>query len=93
MECAQAGLGFGENRSIALLLREGDQADGVLDLLRERVASGDGGIEPRALAHHAPGARGIAPELGLLRLPVQPGEFGAGGIQVKDASSAVRATA
>ena len=57
-------------------------ADGV-ELVFERVA----------LLHHALGAGGIVPESGVFGLRVQLGEARLGGVEVKDASSAVQSTA
>jgi hypothetical protein len=59
-----------------------DAADGR-ELILERVT----------LAHHALRARLVAPERGILGLFVQLGQTLFRGVDVKDASSAVRATA
>jgi hypothetical protein len=50
-------------------------------------------LERVALAHHALRARLVVPQVGVLGLFVQLGEAARRGVDVKDASSAARATA
>jgi hypothetical protein len=50
-------------------------------------------IQRIAFAHHALSARLIVPKIGVFRRLVQFGKTALRGIDVKDASSAVRATA
>jgi hypothetical protein len=50
-------------------------------------------VERGALLHHAAGALGVVPEIGVFGQPVQFGKPDARLVDVKDASSAVRQTA
>ena len=65
----------------------------VVELLLDAADGGELVLERVALAHHALRARLVVPEIGVFGLFVQLGEAALRGIDVKDASSAVRATA
>ena len=58
-----------------------------------RVERGELLVERGALLHQPAGALGIVPEIGVFGLLVQLGQPGARLVDVKDASSAARATA
>jgi hypothetical protein len=50
-------------------------------------------VERGALLHHALGARGVVPKIGVLGLRVELGQPRLRLVEVKDASSAARPTA
>jgi hypothetical protein len=65
----------------------------IVELLLDAADGAELVVERVALAHHALRARLVVPEIGVFGLFVQLGEAAFGGIDVKDASSAARATA
>ncbi len=73
---------------IVLFLAEFDEFDAILHLLLESAHAVDAVIELLALAHQLLGFCGIVPEVGILRLVVQPVQSSYRLIPVKDASSA-----
>ena len=93
--CAQffeRGLGFGDDRGLALGFAQFDQFERVRDLAFDAAIAADRLVEPGALAHQFLRRRRVVPELRVLGLGVQFGEAAVGGLPVKDASSAAPAT-
>ena len=80
-------------RLILLGLAELDHGDLVVELALDPADGVELVVERVALLHHALGARGVVPEVGVFGLRVQLGEARLGLVEVKDASSAVRSTA
>ena len=65
----------------------------VVELLLDAADGGELVFERGALLHHALRALLVVPEIGVFGQLVQFGKAGARLVEVKDASSAVRATA
>ena len=86
-------LGFGDGCLILLGLAEFDHGDLVVELLLDAADRLELIFERGALLHHLLGARGVVPEIGVFGRAVQFGETDIGLVEVKDASSAVPATA
>jgi hypothetical protein len=78
---------------VVLGFAELDQGRRVVELLLQRLDDADRALELRALAQQALGFLRIVPEGGVVGERVQLVETAEGLVPVKDASSAVRATA
>ena len=89
----QRGFRFGNGLVVLFGLAELDQGELVVELLLDAADGVELILERVALAHHALGAGLVVPEIGVFGLFVQLGEAPFRGIDVKDASSAARATA
>ena len=88
-----AVFGLGDDRLVVLGLAELDQRDLIVELLLDAGERGELVVERGALLHQPAGALRIVPEIGVFGLLVQLGKPGARLVDVKDASSAARATA
>ncbi len=93
LEHTQRSFGFGDDRLIAFGLAELDEAGVVADRSLEAEHLVDAAFELLARAHEALRLLRIVPERGVFGPGVQLGESLLRGIEVKDASSAVPATA
>ncbi len=89
----QCGFGFTDRFFVLFGFAELDQRELIVELLLDAANGVELILERVAFAHHALGARLVAPQCGILGLFVQLGEAPFRGIDVKDASSAARATA
>ena len=78
---------------IVLGFAELDQRDLIVELLLDAGERGELLVERGALLHQPARALRIVPEIGVFGQPVQLGKPRARFIDVKDASSAARATA
>ena len=85
--------GFIDDALILLGLAELDHADVIVELGFHPADGVELIIERVALLHHALGAGGVIPQIGVFSLSVQLGKPRLGLVEVKDASSAVRSTA
>ena len=90
LEPLERAFGFGDDALILLGLAEFDHADVIVELALDPADGVELVLERVALLHHALGACGVVPEVGVFGLRVQFGEARLGCIEVKDASSAVR---
>ena len=93
LERAQRLLGLGDDFRFPFGLAEREQFDGVGKLALERLDCLDIVGEPRAFAHQGLRVFGVVPEIGAFGACVQCLETARRGIVVKDAPSAVPATA
>jgi hypothetical protein len=66
-------LGLGEDRLVALGLRELDQAQRVLELVLDLAVALDAALQPRALAQQRLRRRGLLPEVRVLDEGVELG--------------------
>jgi hypothetical protein len=66
-------LGFGEDRLVALGLRELDQPQRVLELALDLAVALDAALQPRALAQQRLRRRGLLPEVRVLDEGVELG--------------------
>ena len=82
-----------DDRLIALGVAELDQSHLIVEILFDAAERRELLVERGALLHQPAGALGIVPEIGVFGLLVQLGQPGARLVDVKDASSAARATA
>ncbi len=89
----QRGLGLGDDGVVAFGLAHLDQFEIVVEGGFELAVAADRFLQPRALAHHVLRGGGVVPEVGIFGFGRQFIETAKGGIPVKDASSAARATA
>ena len=78
---------------VALLLAEFDQRRRVVELALDLGLRAEPVLQHRALAHQLLRRLGIVPEVRVFGLGVQFGKATRRGVDVKDASSAVRGTA
>ena len=72
-QAVERRLGLGEDRLVALGLRELDQAQRVLELALDLAIALDAALEPRALAQQALRRRGLIPEVRILDERVELG--------------------
>jgi hypothetical protein len=86
-------LAFGDAGRVALGLAELDQGDGVVQLLLDALYHGDRFLQVGTLAQQPLRLLRIVPEIGIAGESGQLAETTVGLVPVKDASSAVRATA
>ena len=93
MRLLQRCLRVGYDRGVALGFAKLDQANMILDVLPDAAERLEAVLQRGALLHQAAGALGIIPQVGVFSEVVELGEAGARVVDVKDASSAVRATA
>ena len=93
LELLERRFGFGDDALILLGLAELDHGDLIVELALHPADGVELIVERVALLHHALGAGGVVPQLGVFGLRVQLGQARLGCVEVKDASSAVRSTA
>ena len=89
----QRRFGVGDGLFVFFGFTELDHGELVVELALHAADGLEPVLERVALAHHALGARLIAPEGGVFGFLVQLGETALRGIDVKDASSAATSTA
>ena len=92
-EAAQGGFGLGDDFLIFFRFAELDQHDLIVELLIDAGERAEPLLERGALLHQPARPLRIVPQIGLFGEAVQFGEADARIIDVKDASSAGRATA
>ena len=93
LELLERLLGVGDGLGILLGLAELDHGDLVVELLLDAADGGELILERGALLHHALRALLVVPQARVLGLLVELLETLARLVEVKDASSAARATA
>ena len=93
LELLEHRLGLGDDALILLGVAELDHGDLVVEVALHPADGVELVVERVALLHHALGAGGVVPEVGIFGLRVQLGEARLGCVEVKDASSAVQSTA
>jgi hypothetical protein len=89
----QRGFGFGDDALILFRFAKLNQRGVVFQLAFDAGNAAQLIFQRGALAHYLLRALGIIPQVGIFGLLVQLGEAHCRGIDVKDASSAVRETA
>jgi hypothetical protein len=92
-ELAQRLFGVGDGLDVILALAELNHHALVAEFLLNAAKRAELILQRVTLAHHALRARLIVPKIGILGFAVQLGKAAVRGIDVKDASSAVRSTA
>jgi hypothetical protein len=89
----EGGFRFGDRFLVFFGFAELDQREMIIEVLLHAADRGKLVFKRIALAHHALGAGLIVPKVGVFGFLVQFGQTPLRGIDVKDASSAIRATA
>jgi hypothetical protein len=92
-QTTERGFGLRHRLLVAFLFAKLKQRELIVELLLNPADRRELIFERIALAHQALGARLIVPKIGIFGFLVQLGETPLRGIDVKDASSAARATA
>jgi hypothetical protein len=93
LELLEHALGLGDDALILLGVAELDHRDLIVEVALDPADGVELIVERVALLHHALGAGGIVPQVGVFGLGIELGQARLGGIEVKDASSAVQSTA